>query len=132
MNALTEFPEHNSDNEDDRYDKEKDQFSGDPFFFFFAEMTLPPIRTHTFAITTRSSVLALSTARIRLDSGEGSSLTQALHDNEICALVDKLVLSDLLDKLHDAVSAGESTWETELLAVEARASSAREPAIEVG
>lgn len=97
-------------------------------------MTFPAVATHALAVTALTTVLTNVTAAFtsQLDGGQRLFRSKVLKDCEVCALVNLLVLRDLLSELEHAVGAGELVGHAELFALKAWVASTGELPFEVG
>ena len=72
-------------------------------------ITFPALAAHALAVTAVPAMLAYSTAGLLLllDKREGSLGGQMLDNHQVSALVDLLILRELLDELNNAACASE-------------------------
>jgi len=119
--------------QDEGYNAEPEQLSGDAFLFFVAKPPFPAIATQTLAVTTLAAVFADAAAALTslLDGRQRFLGGQVLQDGEVGALMNLLLLRELLNELKNAIRACERRRQAELFPLETWLASAREPPFKV-
>ena len=130
-NLILELPDDEGNEKNDCDDEEKDELSSDALFFLLAMIAFPARSTYTLTVAAVATVEARTTAGFpcSLESSHVCSRVKMLKYREVSALMNRFVLRNLLNELHDAAVASQARGKAELFTIETSGATAREPAI---